>query len=472
MAEQARISASGEICPHCGKGDQMVEQYCRRCHAHINRVPSVRERPELRIRPRFLVRRWVWGLLGILVVLLGLLSYNIYPFFPDPLTLMFKRPSTSATSSSLPGQWSMQGRDVQLTGYVADAPSQPEGRVAWSMDLGEPTRSAPVIVDGVIYVGGYFKVMALDAETGSTIWEVKTPGIVDSSPAVAGDMLYLGFTDWRVVALDVKTGQLRWEFKTGGPVVAAVSVANGIAYVGSHGGGIYALDAANGKLIWKMETDGQIFTTPAIYEGKLFAKSTDGNLYAVNARTGQRRLRVLAPYLWDSLATGNGFVYVTTRGNLFAVDAAARELPFRRGVRRVWLQLWLWRFPVSQPPGEPGIAWSFFPEESSQGIFSKPAVTPEALYVGDLQGNFYAVDALDGTELWRFQTGGAIRTPPIVVGQRVYVGAKGGVLYALDRFKVEVIWKRSFGEPFDVSPVFAEGRLYVRTSDGLLHAID
>ena len=472
MADQARIPVSVEICPHCSHGDQLVEQYCRRCHAYINRVPWAGERPKIKARPKFLVRRRTWALLGIMMVFLGVVSYNIYPFFPDPLTLMFKRPTTSATSSSLPGQWSMQGRDVQLTGYVADAPSQPQGRVAWSVDLGEPTRSAPVIVDGVIYVGGYFKAMALDAESGRTIWEVETPGVVDSSPAVAGDMLYLGFTDWRVVALDLKTGQQRWDFKTGGPVVASVSVANGIAYVGSQGGGIYALDAATGRLIWKLDTDGQIFTPPAIYEGKLFAKSTDGNLYSLNARTGQRRLRVLSPWLWDSLVAANGLVYVATRGDLFAVDAAARELPFRRGVRRVWLQLWLWRFPVSRPPGEPGIIWGFRPEKSSEGIFSSPAVAPEALYVGDLWGNFYAVDALDGTELWRFQAGGAIRTPPIIVGQRVYVGVEDGVLYALDRSKGEVTWRRSFDAPINVPPVFAEDRLYVRTNDGLLHAIE
>jgi outer membrane protein assembly factor BamB len=75
--------------------------------------------------------------------------------------------------------------------------------------------------------------------------------------------------------------------------------------------------------------------------------------------------------------------------------------------------------------------------------------------VGDIQGNFYAQDALSGAELWRFQARGGIVTSPVVVGDTVYFGSGEGLLYALDRFTGETIWYLSLESPIEVSPVFA-----------------
>ena len=155
--------------------------------------------------------------LAVAAVALSFLAWLYYPFFPNPITLLFRSPSTEASSDSLDGQWSMTGRDLRLTRHIPVPASQPEGRVVWSRSLGTPTRGAPVVHEGVAYVGGYFEVIALDAATGDELWryEIATP--LDHSVAIAGDTLYLGLTNHRVQAVDLNSRYLLWEFKTGRP---------------------------------------------------------------------------------------------------------------------------------------------------------------------------------------------------------------------------------------------------------------
>ncbi len=144
-----------------------------------------------------------------------------FPFLPDPMILLFNRPTTSLTTRTLPGQWPMNGGDLQQRRYVADALGELAGQISWSVDLGEPTRSAPIVVENVIYMGGYFQIVALDIESGRTLWTKQTSGPVHSSLAAAGDNLYVGLLDHRLLALDIKTGETRWGFLTQGPDTAA-----------------------------------------------------------------------------------------------------------------------------------------------------------------------------------------------------------------------------------------------------------
>jgi outer membrane protein assembly factor BamB len=158
---------------------------------------------------------------------------------------------------------------------------------------------------------------------------------------------------------------------------------------------------------------------------------------------------------------------------MYAVVAEAREIPWAFLVKQVSTQFWLWRLPlIPDPPAQKGGLWLFTPEKQpAPGIIASPAVTPNAFYVGDAKGNFYAGDALSGAELWRFQSGSGILGSPVILGDRVYFGNQAGVFYSLDRTSGKVLWQISLAPPIEVAPVFAEGRFYVRTGDGKLHAI-
>jgi outer membrane protein assembly factor BamB len=464
MATRLKTPQTVEVCPWCGAPGRTAWGTCLACGRYYL-AKGWASTP--RSRHPF---RWILICLGAVAVLF---LWMIHPFLPDPVTLLFKRPTTTLSSNSPSQHWAMSGMGIQQRRYVEDAPRQPEGRLMWSVGLGMPTRSVPVIVDHVIYVGGDFQLIALDAHTGHRIWESPTTGPVHTSPTVAGSRLYIGLQDWRVLALDRRTATTLWEFKMQDGVAGSAAVAQGLVYIGSMDGFLYALDAATGAPIWKFKTQEQALSPPAIDAGTLFLSSTDGRLYALNARTGQSWLRYRTPdRLHDSPVVANGLVYFPSGGRIFAVAADAYELPGQYQLTLVWAQFWLWQFPVPRPPGQPGGRWRFSPRQLPGGIISTPAVAPEAFYVGDTNGYFYAGDALKGEELWRFRAGGAIMASPLIIGPRVYFGALDGVLYALDRFSGRLVWKLAFGEPIHSTPVFASGRLYIRTRDGRLHAIE
>ena len=64
-------------------------------------------------------------------------------------------------------------------------------------------------------------------------WSYATGGAVQSSPAVANGVVYVGSDDWNVYALNAKTGAKLWSYTTGGVVGSSPAVANGVVYIGS-----------------------------------------------------------------------------------------------------------------------------------------------------------------------------------------------------------------------------------------------
>jgi eukaryotic-like serine/threonine-protein kinase len=81
--------------------------------------------------------------------------------------------------------------------------------------------------------------------------------------------------------------------------------------------------------------------------------------------------------------------------------------------------------------------WSF----STEGkILSSPLMLDNFIYVGSDDGNFYALNAKEGKEIWRFNTGNAIRCTAIAHGQLV-IFQSGNRLIALDRQSGKLKWQ-------------------------------
>ena len=205
----------------------------------------------------------------------------------------------------------------------------------------------------------------------------------------------------------------------------------------------------------------------------LVAAASDRKLYVLNARTGQDRLRFRTPKsATASPAVADGMAYFPAAGTLYALDTTAKEIPGLYQFEILWALGYVWQVPeVPRPPGQQSSRWRFAPEGSSSSIVAGPAVAEEFIFIGDLQGNFYALDTLTGMELWRFQAEGGISTSPVIAGDQVYFGTRDGFLYALNSFDGEIMWRLSLGASIDISPAYSGGRLYIRTKDGWLHAV-
>jgi PQQ enzyme repeat len=65
----------------------------------------------------------------------------------------------------------------------------------WSYRTGHEVESSPAVANGVVYVGTTYRVYALSARNGAKLWSYPTSNGVLSSPAVANGVVYFGSFD-------------------------------------------------------------------------------------------------------------------------------------------------------------------------------------------------------------------------------------------------------------------------------------
>ena len=460
------------VCPHCGAGNSVTAPRCISCWGSLAAQPVLTQEEEQRLVRRYLGairrrKRIIWGVIGsIYAILFGMFLYNLLDLRPA-----LPSPASEISSLSATGEWAMLQHNPARTGMTPGPAFVPEGKIAWQFSTEGPLFSTPAVADGRIYYGTSDRgVIALDAATGDLLWTYPILGPVNSSPAVAGDFVFVGLRNGDVLALDKATGKLEWNFDAGSGIYSSPVVQDGTLYVGSGDGNIYALDAATGRLRWKQETDGWVVSSPAITDGIVAVGGMDGKLYLIRAANGTIRFHFGAGSGIDSAVTVVGdTAYVTSGlGNIVAVDLRKRDIPYEKGLWRMWFTLWVWGI-APQPPMAPGLVWA---RESRDGITSHLATDGERLFAGYRSGLLRAHDLNGrGRVLWEFDAGAPLRAAPIVNGNTVIQATLDGNVYGVDRTTGEQLWEISVEGGILVSPVLANGVLYIASDNGTLYAL-
>ncbi len=150
-------------------------------------------------------------------------------------------------------------------------------RPAWifQLDVKESLETTPIIVGDVMYVTTSFDhVYAINAKTGEQYWHYKHKmgpittyccGPNNRGVAVYEDKVYFATLDAKLVALDAKTGSLLWETEIADPEsgyseTMAPTAVTGKILIGTNGGEygirgfVRAYDAKTGKQLWNFDT--------------------------------------------------------------------------------------------------------------------------------------------------------------------------------------------------------------------------
>ncbi len=209
--------------------------------------------------------------------------------------------------------------DTQGNLYALDAQT---GQEMWSFGPGDVSGSwcwgSPAVSDGVVYFANvgpqhpygapsnYGYLHALDAQTGEEKWMYKADGVIRSSPAVSGGVVYFLYdvgelARWGVfsegvlaVAVDATSGRELWQFPAandsgwGVEIRSSPSISGEVVYFGtaSEDGRLYALDATIGEELWTWVTSRgsgryTASSSPAISGGVVYFSGNDGYLYAL-----------------------------------------------------------------------------------------------------------------------------------------------------------------------------------------------
>lgn len=84
------------------------------------------------------------------------------------------------------------------------------------------------------------------------------------------------------------------------------------------------------------------------------------------------------------------------------------------------------------------LLWKF---KTGGDLKSSPAVDNGLVFIGSADANVYAVDLEKGHKVWEYQTGDAVEATPCVVEGGVFVGSSDNFLYALDANTGSLRWK-------------------------------
>jgi outer membrane protein assembly factor BamB len=219
-----------------------------------------------------------------------------------------------APGGEIDGAPAVSGRVVFFaSGGVVYAVKASTGAPVWTDDLSmfetEAFSGAPIVVNGVVYIGGGSgNEYALNAETGFAQWVFPTAGSVAWSAAYSDGQVYVAsLRGGELYDLDASTGSVLWSVAVFQPTAPAV--ANGVVYVGSGDGNVYALNAATGAQVWSYTTGGIAATGLAVSDGTVYAGYYNGYVVAIGTLSGSQNWQTAECPSPGTPAVADGVVY-------------------------------------------------------------------------------------------------------------------------------------------------------------------
>lgn len=265
------------------------------------------------------------------------------------------------------------------------------GKPVWQRDFGAfPTQhggaSSPLLYDGLLIFGrepenAPGSLLALDAKTGQTRWEVKRPSkdapysvpLLYQPEKTAPAQLIFTSTAHGMTSVEAKTGQVLWEVPelfsfrcvgspilAGGLLVAGSGVGNGsrlmvalkpgpggtkpevawkltrgtpyvpcplfvnnLLFLWGDNGIVNCVKPESGETVWQERVGGNFYGSPVFCEGKLWAMSNKGELVVIEAA---RTFKLVARHDLGEItnatpAFGEKTLYLRTLSHLMAVSA-------------------------------------------------------------------------------------------------------------------------------------------------------
>jgi outer membrane protein assembly factor BamB len=145
----------------------------------------------------------------------------------------------------------------------------------------------------------------------------------------------VGSWDGNVYAINATTGTELWNYTTGNEMFSSPAVANGVVYVGSFDNNVYALNATTGANVWSYNTGSRVFSSPAVVNGVVYVGSFDNNkVYAIGNESvsKQTTLIISAP----STASVNKPFILNGTLTTAATPVAGATIQLQKNVSGTW----------------------------------------------------------------------------------------------------------------------------------------
>jgi outer membrane protein assembly factor BamB len=398
--------------------------------------------------------------------------------------------------------------------------------VKWKQPLGSQSYGGPVLAGGIIYVGTNNEgardpaitgdkgvLMAFNAADGAFLWQKVHDKLPDgrvhdwplqgicSGPHVEGDRLYYVSNRAEVVCADTH-GKTIWsrdmigEMKVfphnlaaGNPLVVGDIVytvtGNGVdeGHVNipaPNAPSFLALDKRTGETVWSSDLPANAilhgqWSNPAygVIGGvpQIVFPGGNGWLYGMAPETGE--------LLWKFDANPKDSVWelggAGTRNNIISTPVIHGD--------RIYIgvgqdpehgeapgHFWVFDATGRGDITESAVVWHRGGEDFGRTI-STAAIADGLVYISDLSGFLYCLDAETGEHYWTYDSFAAIWGSPFVADGKVYLGDEDGDVAVLRHGKeLEVLDEINLGASVYTTPIAEDGVLYI-ASRNMLWAI-
>ncbi len=383
-------------------------------HGHANKAMNFEDIPGVMGRSNLRARADVGG-------------YNLVDVRGDSIVFTERRPGAETlkpwTAVKIEKRVYEQGKKFARPDYSINEQYSQVKRM-WEFSSDANIISTPAVAGNNVFVGNQNGVMTcFDFATGKKIWTFKTDGSIFSSPVIAKGLLLFGSGDNYIYALNSKTGKPAWKYKTGAAVLGSPLLSGDTVFIGGSDHSFLALNINSGKLIWQFKgLDGPVVSTPLLYDGKLIFGAWDRNLYALNSGNGQLHwkwnngsaIRNYSPASCIPVAA-NGVVYVVAPDRyISAIDAKDGKT--------------LWRNNDATVRESVGIS------ADGNWVYGKTMQDTIVAYKSSRDKQSAA---------WKMHCGFGYEHVPSMLIEKddlVFFGTKSGVVYCIDPASQKIIW--------------------------------
>ncbi len=330
----------------------------------------------------------------------------------------------------------------------------------------------PVVADGRIFVlNSEGQVVAVDANTGATLWTVsilakgESEGDIGGGVGYAGGTLYVATGSAEVMAIEPGTGNIGWRVPTTAPVRGGPTIAGNRVFVITNENELLALDAKDGKRLWGFagvaEPTGILNgANPSVEANIVVMPQSSGEIVALRVENGRQ--------LWtERLAAARQINPITNiaditarpvsdRGVVVAVSNAGRlaALDLRSG-RRMW--------------------------DIDIGALQTPWIAGDWVFALSNEGQLIAVARDSGRIRWSVQLNNfaterqrrapIVWTGPVLGGDRLVVAGSHGEALSVSPYTGEVLGRFVIGRSVFISPIVANNTIYFLDDSGGLLAL-
>lgn len=324
--------------------------------------------------------------------------------------------------------WPVAGGSLAHTHFVRET-LRPPLTEFWTASLGHDTVGHVVAARGLVFAGlRTGGVVALDAASGTEVWERSVGSRIEVSPALAGDRVLFATVDGKLVGLSLSGDQL-FTLDLRSAARSALTATDKMVFFGDRSGAFVTVDLESRESAVRHTFAEEVTASVSYAHGLAYVASWDATVVAFDLeRNG-------AAWTWQGDEPVAGAVAVADTAAVWACDRGTVVCVEPLSGERLW--------EVTLPSG------------SRAG----PAVCDDYVVVSALDGHVRALSRWDGEPVWEFETGDQVLCAPLIVGDVVYVGSRDGSLYALSLAEGEGCWQYTTSYGVYATPAVVEATL-------------